>query len=135
MPNDGKDFLLAGISPLHSRDLAQMQSWQNKARQLAQLEKTNNSKGLAAEPGAKGENSKIIKAATEFEALLLHQMMSAMWSTVPKDGGFDGGKDGETYRDMLNEATARNIAEGQGIGIKEVIVRELKSRASKNSAT
>ncbi len=68
------------------------------------------------------------KAATDFEALLLQDMFKSMWETVPKDGMLSGSREEASYRDMLNEALANNIAKGKSIGIKDVILKEFKKR-------
>lgn len=66
------------------------------------------------------------KAATDFEALLLHQMMESMWATVPQDGMLSGSKEEGMYRDMLNQEITKSIAEGRSIGVKEVILKDMK---------
>lgn len=66
----------------------------------------------------------IKKAGTQFEALLLKQMLSAMWETVPTSG-ISGSNEEAMYRDMLNEAMAEDIAEKQSIGIKDVIIKDI----------
>lgn len=68
------------------------------------------------------------KAATDFEAMLLGQMLKSMWSTVQGPGLISGSREEGMYRDMLNEALSKEIADGQGIGIKEVIKRDLLKR-------
>lgn len=75
-------------------------------------------KPLPATKDAKG-------AAEQFEALLLQEMLKSMWSTVPKDGVISASFEEGMYRDMLNEALATSISEGQGIGIKDVIFKDL----------
>lgn len=64
-------------------------------------------------------------AAQQFEAMLLKQMIDSMWSTIPKDGVLSGSNEEGMYRDMLNEALANSISEGKGVGIKEVILRDM----------
>ncbi len=68
------------------------------------------------------------KAGQEFEALLINQMMKSMWSAIPNNGMLSGSREEEYYRDMLNEAIAKDVSEGQGIGIKQVILKELKNK-------
>lgn len=65
-------------------------------------------------------------AANKFEALLLHQMIRSMWSTVEQKGvlGEDSNAQ-QIFRDMLNEAVAKTVSEGEGIGIKKYLRREL----------
>lgn len=83
---------------------------------------------VSSEYGAR-EKAKAEKAAKDFESMLLKQMINSMQQTVSKEGLLKS-KDEETYRDMLNEALADSIASGQGIGIKDVIMRELDKRNS-----
>lgn len=63
-------------------------------------------------------------AAQQFEALLVQQMLESMWSTVPKKGLLSGSNEEAMYRDMLNEALSTSIAEGKGLGIKDVILSD-----------
>jgi flagellar protein FlgJ len=71
------------------------------------------------------------KVAEQFEAMLVKQMIDSMWSTVPKEGVLSGSREEELYRDMLNEAIANSIAEGKGMGIKDVILKDI-NKLSKN---
>jgi Rod binding domain-containing protein len=52
-----------------------------------------------------------------------------MWNTVPKGELISGSSEEQTYKDMLNEALANSIAEGRGIGIKEVILKDINRLA------
>lgn len=71
----------------------------------------------------------IEKAASGFEALLLHQMMSSMWETVEWSGMFGGSSNAsEIYRDMFTQAVSDSISAGRGIGVKEVVTRELRKK-------
>ncbi len=69
----------------------------------------------------------IKKAATQFEALLVQQMLKSMWATVPQqEGSITGSKEEQMYRDMLQEAMATQIAEQSSLGIAEVVARDMK---------
>jgi Rod binding domain-containing protein len=77
---------------------------------------------------------KIKESATQFEAMLLQQMFKSMWSGVPSEGMLSGGREEEYYRDMFNEALANSVASGQGLGIKDIIAKEMaKSAATKDN--
>ncbi|MFO0416391.1 MAG: rod-binding protein [Pseudomonadota bacterium] len=65
------------------------------------------------------------KVAQQFEALLIKQMIDSMWKTVPKDGLLTGSHEESLYRDMWNEAIATSISEGRGIGVRDVILRDM----------
>ncbi len=71
------------------------------------------------------------KVAEQFESMLVKQMVDSMWSTVPKEGILSGSREEELYRDMLNEALANSIAQGKGMGIKDVILKDI-NRLSKS---
>lgn len=66
------------------------------------------------------------QAAQQFESLLVQQMLQSMWKTVPEGGLLSNSSEEKNYyRDMLSEALANNIADGQGIGVKEVILKDM----------
>lgn len=69
------------------------------------------------------------QAAQQFEALLLQEMLKSMWSTVPQGELLSGSHEEKMYRDMLNEAVADSISKGKGIGIKDVILKDLSGLA------
>ena len=65
------------------------------------------------------------QAAQQFEALLVQEMLKSMWATVPEGQLLSGSHEESLYRDMLNEAVANSIAEGRGIGVKDVILKDM----------
>lgn len=69
------------------------------------------------------------KAAKGFEALLLHEMLKSMWQTVEVKGwlGQDS-NEAQIYRDMFNQAISDSVSEGKGIGIKDVVKKELSKQ-------
>ena len=71
------------------------------------------------------------QAAQQFEALLLQEMLKSMWATVPQGQLLSGSHEEKMYRDMLNEAVADSISQGRGIGIKDVILKDLNGLAKK----
>jgi flagellar protein FlgJ len=71
------------------------------------------------------------QAAQQFEALLVQEMLKSMWATVPQGELLTGSHEEKMYRDMLNEAVADSISKGRGIGIKDVIAKDLEGLAKK----
>lgn len=115
------DFLTPGISEVGAR--AQLAT---ETKDLSRL------KELKSQDVRDVEEAD--KASRQFEALLLHQMMKAMWSTVNHTGLFgEDSNQAQIYQDMLNQAIADSISEGSGIGVGDVIKTELlkKKGASK----
>lgn len=66
------------------------------------------------------------EAAKQFEALLVQEMLKSMWQTLPEGGMLSGSNEEQQYRDMFNEQLAMTIASGKGIGIKEVIQKDIE---------
>ena len=66
------------------------------------------------------------EAAKQFEALLVQEMLKSMWQTVPKGELISGSNEEQTYRDMFTEQLSQRISEGKGLGIKEVIQRDIE---------
>ena len=111
--NDG----LAGLGASQMQlELAQAK---NLAAKVKRGEQTSND----------GERKRIEEAATQFEALMLNQMIKSMWTSVSSEDSLFGSREEELYRDMLNQALADSIASSQSIGIKDIVVRELTERS------
>lgn len=65
------------------------------------------------------------KAAKEFEAMYLGQMLNNMVSNLPTDGYFGGGNSEEIYRSMMVTEYGNMIAEKGGIGLADQVYREI----------
>lgn len=132
----GKDFQGLEIAGPGSLDISRWQLQQNGLSKIAHQEKGSKSAGLSKASGNQTGDPKVSEAATQFEALLLQQMFKSMWSTLPKEEGMLSGSNEEAqFRDMFVEGLANSVAKGQGIGIKEVIAKEMyktESRAKGN---
>ena len=73
-------------------------------------------------------------AGQEFEAVLLSQVFSTMFSSLGQDGPLGGGGAQGIYRSLLAEEYGRTVAAAGGIGLADTVARELisiqESRAS-----
>jgi len=65
------------------------------------------------------------RAAEEFEAIFLAQMMAPMFEGLDTDGLGGGGMGEEIFRPMLIERYADALSQAGGVGIADSIVREL----------
>jgi len=65
------------------------------------------------------------RAAEEFEAVFLAQMMAPMFEGLDTDGLGGGGMGEEIFRPMLIERYAEALSQAGGVGIADSIVREL----------
>jgi len=65
------------------------------------------------------------RAAEEFEAVFLAQMMAPMFEGLETDDLDEGGMGEEIFRPMLVERYAQALSQSGGIGLADSIVREL----------
>jgi peptidoglycan hydrolase FlgJ len=65
------------------------------------------------------------RAAEEFEAIFLAQMMAPMFEGLDTEGLGGGGMGEEIFRPMLIERYADALSQAGGVGIADSIVREL----------
>ena len=67
----------------------------------------------------------IKKTATDFEASFLTQMLGQMFDGVETPAPFGGGEGEAAYKSFLTEAYAKQMAKGGGVGIANVVQREM----------
>jgi flagellar protein FlgJ len=65
------------------------------------------------------------RAAEEFEAVFLGEMLGPMFESLDTDGLGGGGMGEQIFRPMLVERYAEAISRSGGVGIADSIVREL----------
>lgn len=83
---------------------------------------------LARQPviGARSSDpEQVRRTAREFEAFFIGQMLEHMFKDVPTDGPFGGGHAEGMYRSMLLQHYGRAISDRGGIGIADVVSREM----------
>lgn len=73
------------------------------------------------------------KAAEDFEAMFLSQMLAPMWAGIETDGTFGGGSAEETYRSMLINEYGKLVSKAGGIGIADSVKAELLKLQEKKS--
>lgn len=116
---------MLGAESLAAISAQRLQQGQQRAQAL--------SSGVLAGQGAGKHQAEVTKAATQFEAMLVQEMLKSMWSTVPQNGIISGSREEEMFRDMFNEGLANQISEGKGLGVKDVVIREI-TRAEKKAS-
>ena len=73
-------------------------------------------------------------AARQFEALFIQMMLKSMRDAMPVDSGMDGDQT-RFYRDMFDQQIALEMSRGDGIGMRESLLRELAPGSAGASAT
>jgi flagellar protein FlgJ len=76
-------------------------------------------------PAAEAVPDEMRRAAEEFEAVFISEMLSPMFESLKTDGLGGGGMGEEIFRPMLVERYAEAITRAGGVGIADSIVREL----------
>lgn len=71
------------------------------------------------------DRGELKKAAAEFEALFLNQMLTTMRATVDKGDLFHGGAGEEIYTSLLDVELSRSLAQAGGIGLAEMLLRQI----------
>jgi Rod binding domain-containing protein len=65
------------------------------------------------------------KAAQDFEAVFLAQMLQPMFDTVEVDPMFGGGSGEETWRGLMVEEMGKQIARSGGVGLADFVEKEM----------
>jgi len=78
------------------------------------------------------ESAALRQVAQQFEQIFLHTLLKTMREanrTIGEDNVFNGGQV-SFYEDMLDEQLTLEMAQGKGIGLTDVLVRQLSSQLS-----
>ncbi len=66
------------------------------------------------------------KAAQDFEAMALGQLLAPMFETVkPSAGPFGGGEGEESWRPMLTQELAKQVEKGGGLGLAVPVYQQM----------
>lgn len=82
--------------------------------------------GTTAKPVA---DPSLAKAAQQFEAIFLRQMIGAMRSSSLSEGLLDSSAT-EQFRDMADARTADTMAQTGGLGVSTMLIRQLSRQVS-----
>lgn len=83
-------------------------------------------KGHVVNEAASGKNDKELKEACKgFEAMFLGMMYKAMRQTVPEDKLFGESNGQKIFQDMRDEELMKSVAETGGIGLADMMYRQL----------
>ena len=80
----------------------------------------------AAKPAAAiDRNSPTYKAAQDFEAVFLGQMVDQMYTGLDAKAPFGGGFAEQTYRSLFTQEIGRQMSAGGGVGLAEAVYAEM----------
>ncbi len=81
------------------------------------------------------DTGKMRKACREFESYFLSYMFKAMRRTVPESGFLSGGDAEKMFQDMYADAISQEAAKGSGIGIGDMLYRDLSRDVPRAAGT
>ena len=82
-----------------------------------------------------GDETAIRKFSQDFEALFVQRLMKEMRKSVPKGGLMDKGLSMEWFEEMFDQAVAKEVTAGQGIGMAKVIYDQLTRSPGEGPST
>ncbi len=79
------------------------------------------------------DEKKLKKACSELESVFVNMMFKQMRSTIQKSELFGGGYAEEMYEDMLYEKYSEEASKNNGIGLADILYRQLSKNMNKES--
>ena len=73
------------------------------------------------------------KAAQEFEAMFVAQMLKPVFDTLPQGGAFSGGPGEKIFQGLLVEQYGKAVAASGGVGIAQVVEQEMLARQNEGT--
>lgn len=98
-----------------------------------QIGTTSTAAGTGASPTA-ANSANLEKAAKQFEAIFMRQMISSMRSASLADGVFDSSAT-EQFQSMADSRTADSLAATGGMGIAELLMKQFGARVAGPSSS
>ncbi|GAA0601732.1 rod-binding protein [Caenispirillum bisanense] len=85
----------------------------------------NQSTTRSPKPGSARTVEQARKAAEEFEAMFIGQMLQHMFSGIETNPDFGGGAGEDMWRSVLVDQYGKEISKNGGIGIADAVMRTL----------
>ena len=108
---------------MDTSQLLTLQSAQVQASAGVQARLAN--QAATATPDAGQNTGKNAKLGLDFEAMCLSNLLSPMFDGIATDGPFGGGEGEASMRSFYVDAIAKNVAQRGGIGISDMMQKQL----------
>lgn len=115
-----------------SFDMARQAAESAMPAALASLSRTGGAEAGDAEAPRFRDMVQARKAAEDFEAFYLSQMMQPMFSGLKSEPPFGGGHAESTWRSLLVDEYGRIMARGGGVGIADAVMRTMLDAQSQS---
>lgn len=96
--------------------------------------KPKEAEALKAAKAAEKRDKDLKKACEGFEAMFLNMMYRQMRATVPEDTLFGESNALKIFQDMRDDELMKNVAAGGGIGIADMMYKQLKPQVESRNA-
>ncbi len=93
--------------------------------QIGNIARAGTAQRLANQLQAPMASEEVRRVAEEFEAVFIGQMLAPMFEGLETDELFGGGPGEDIYRSVLVEEYGKSIARAGGIGLSDIIQREI----------
>lgn len=87
----------------------------------------------ATESGSHEKNARLHKACTDFEALILKQMLTMMRKNIPESGLMDNSPGHDMYQAMQDEQLAVKLAASGGMGLGERMYQQITGQITSST--
>jgi flagellar protein FlgJ len=89
------------------------------------------------EIGRQDKNQALGEIAKQFESMMVRMMMKSMRSAnqVFSEGNLFSSNEGEMYEQMFDDQMALTLSQGRGLGVADVMVRQLQQRFGVDNKT
>lgn len=77
--------------------------------------------------GKKEDPEALRRSCQKFEAIFIQQLFKGMRATVPEGGLQENDNSIQIYHDLMDQQVAEEMARHQGLGIAEVLFRQLQN--------
>ncbi|OGL67327.1 MAG: hypothetical protein A3J27_15200 [Candidatus Tectomicrobia bacterium RIFCSPLOWO2_12_FULL_69_37] len=81
--------------------------------------------------GMKGDEASLRQASQDFEAIFVNLLLKEMRKSLPKDGLFKQSMAREWFEGMLDEAVAKEVSKGPGLGLAAPLLEQMQQAAAK----
>lgn len=103
----------------------------NMNEAMMRVQYDNQQPSVNSQQGLKGKKDETLMAACrEFESIFLHMMIRQMRNTIPENDLIEKSHAREIFEDLHDEELAKNMAEGQGIGLAKQMYQQMSRRES-----
>ncbi|MDF2524233.1 MAG: hypothetical protein K0R31_1874 [Clostridiales bacterium] len=118
--------MVSSISGINNNMDINIKASQSKAQQ-------NEFEEMLQQVQGEKDEKKLMEACKNLESVFVNMMFKQMQSTVQKTGLTDGGFGEEIYNDMLLEKYAEEATKGSGLGLAQVMYKQLSMNFTKKS--